>query len=227
MRDLRPLGLPCLIVDDGSNRETQNALEDVAKRFSWITVKRRQTNGGRGAALKTGYQLADQLGFTHVLQVDADGQHDPAAIPFLLSAAEKSPESLVLGAPIFDRTAPRVRLLGRRISIACVWLETFSRTIRDPLCGLRCMPLGSTLRVLHQSRCGNHMEFDTEIAVRLVWSGVPTINVPVNVRYYKDGVSHFAMVRDNVRISWLHSRLLARALFEWLALIMRSRGEES
>ena len=227
VEELRPLRLPCLIVDDGSNLETRYTLEVVAKAFPWVTVRRRDENGGCGAALKTGYRLADQLGFTHVLQLDADGQHDPAAIPSLLSAARKNPEALVLGAPVFDRTAPWGRLLGRRISIACVWLETFSTAIRDPLCGLRCLPLEPTLRILRQSPCGDHMEFDPEIIVRLVWSGVPVINVGVNVRYFEDGVSHFAMVRDNARISWLHTRFIIRALSKLPAQIIRTLKRKS
>jgi len=222
VESLADLDLTCLIVDDGSDRETRTVLESLALEHPWVRVERRARNGGRGAALRSGYRLAAQLGFSHAAQLDADGQHDPRDVPLLLEAARRSPEDLVLGYPVFDETAPRARRYGRWISRFFVWLEICSLAIRDPLCGLRCIPLQAALRVLDRVQCGDRMDFDTEFAVRLVCDGLRVTNVPTRVRYFANGISHFDMVRDNLRISWLHTRLV----FEMIPrapLLMRRR----
>jgi hypothetical protein len=144
---------------------------------------------------------------THVIQLDADGQHDAADVPRLLEAAQTRPEALVLGTPIFDDSVPWVRLHGRKISQLIVWLETLSTSVRDPLCGFRCIPLAATLPLLDRTRMGDRMDFDPELVVRLVRAGVPVVNVPTAVRYPEDGISHFRLVRDNLRIAWAYLRL--------------------
>jgi predicted LPLAT superfamily acyltransferase len=204
---LAPLDLPCLIVDDGSGEETRRVLDRLAPRFEWVRVERHERNAGRGAALQTGYRSAARLGYSHAVQLDADGQHDAADVPAMLDAARRHPDALVLGEPIFDESAPLARRFGRSISRFWVWLETCSLAIRDPLCGFRCMPLLPTVRILDDVRCGTHMDFDLEIVVRLAWAGSPVVGVPTRVRYFADGVSHFDMFRDNVRLTWLHTRL--------------------
>ena len=68
------------------------------------------------------------------------------------------------------------------------------------------------------------MDFDPEIAVRLVWAGVPVRNVATRVRYYADGISHFALLADNARISWLHTRLVAGMLPRLPRLLARARS---
>jgi len=210
---LFPLGLPCLIVDDGSAEPTRKALEQVKEAFPHVEVLVRARNGGRGAALKTGYRWAHAQGFTHALQLDADGQHDPAEAPALLEASRRDPDALVLGDPVFDDSAPRSRLYGRWISRFWVWIDTWSFDVHDPLCGMRCVPLAPTIEMLDRVRCGDRMDFDPELTVRLMWLGVPVVNVPVHVRYFEDGISHFHLVRDNVRLSLRYARLF----FEMLA----------
>jgi glycosyltransferase involved in cell wall biosynthesis len=215
------LGLPCLLVDDGSHEETRAALGRVCDTFSWVQLARHACNRGRGAALRTGYHQAACLGYSHVVQLDADGQHDPRDVPALLVVARSRPDALVLGAPIFDESAPRSRRYGRWISRFWVWLETGSLAIRDPLCGLRAVPLAPTLRLLRRVPCGDRMDFDTEMAVRLVWQGVSVRNVPVRVRYFADGISHFHMLGDNLRLSWLHARLFCGMWLHLPRLILR------
>lgn len=205
---LAPLGLVCFIVDDGSDPTTRRTLERLAAGTSWVRLARRPRNGGRGPTLRLGYQLAAQAGYSHVVQLDADGQHDPCDVPRLLEVARQHPEALVLGDPRFDETAPRARRWGRWLSRFWVWVETCSFRIRDPLCGLRCFPLAPTLQLLDRVPCGDRMDFDPEIAVRLQWAGVPVVNVPVRIRYFADGLSHFHMLWDNLRMSWLHTRLV-------------------
>ena len=208
VRGLAPHGLPLIIVDDGSGEPTRRELEALASLHPWIELHRRPRNGGRGAALRDGYRHAARRGYSHALQLDADGQHDPADVPRLLEAAEREPDALVLGRPLFDSTAPRSRLYGRKLSQVLVWLETLSFAIRDPLCGFRCFPLAPTIELLAERELGDHMEFDPEIAVRLVWRGVPVRNVDTRVVYHEGGLSHYQLVADTLRIARAHARLV-------------------
>src|SRR5262249_212351 len=165
-------------------------------------------NQGRGAALRHGYRAAWARGFSHVIQLDADGQHDPSEVATLLDAAERNPGALILGDPRFDASAPWSRLYGRRLSQLIVWGYTGSFAVHDPLCGFRCFSLAPTVRGLERPRFGGRMDFDPEIVVRLAWEGVPIVNVPVRVRYFAHGRSHFRLVRDNARIAATYGRLL-------------------
>jgi glycosyltransferase involved in cell wall biosynthesis len=212
VESLAPLGLPCLIVDDGSGEPTREVLRELDARHRWVRVEWRSPNAGRGPALRLGYRLAAELGHTHAMQLDADGQHDPAEVPAFLEAARRHPGAQVLGSPIFDGTAPAARRYGHWLSRFWVWVETCSLEIADPLCGMRCLPLAPTLRVLDDAPCGERMDFDPELAVRLLWAGVRAVNVPTRVRYFEGGISHFDMLRDNLRMTWLHSRLFLQML---------------
>ncbi len=222
---LEPLGLPCLIIDDGSDAETREVLVKLAARFPWVSVERLPSNSGRGAALKLGFRMAAERGFTHALQIDADGQHDPYEAPALLEAARRRPGALVLGVPIFGPDIPRSRLYGHWVSRFWVWIETWSFAIRDSLCGFRCFPLDPTVRLLARVECGDRMDFDTEIAVRLYWDGISVESVPVHTRYFSDGISHFDLFWDNVRISWLHTRLFFGMLLRAPLLLARIRKD--
>jgi glycosyltransferase involved in cell wall biosynthesis len=218
------LGLPCLVIDDGSDAETRGTLDDLARELPWVEVLHLPSNVGRGAALRHGYAAARRQGFSHTVQLDADGQHEPGDVPRFLEAAGRAPAALILGAPQFDHTAPRGRLYGRQISRACVWIETLSLAIGDPLCGFRCVPLEPTMRLLARIPTGDRMEFDAEIAVRLFWEGVAMVNVPTRVRYFADGLSHFRLLRDNVLMSRLHIGLLAGMLRRLPTLLPRALG---
>jgi glycosyltransferase involved in cell wall biosynthesis len=200
-----------VVVNDGSGPEGRRAVEELAER-SLAHVVHRPQNGGKGAAVKTGFLAARDLGCTHALQVDADGQHETTDIPRFLEASRADPGVLVLGAPVFDHTAPSSRLIGRKITQFWTNLETFGRVIHDPMCGFRVYPLDAAIAAAAR---GNAMDFDPEIAVRLCWLGVRVLNIPTRVRYVsaaEGGVSHFRMGRDNLLISWMHTRMVFGAL---------------
>jgi glycosyltransferase involved in cell wall biosynthesis len=226
LEGLAPAGLPCLVVDDGSDGSTRATLAALAHRLPWVSIECLARNSGRGAALRHGYILAARRGFTHVIQLDADGQHNPADVPLFAAAARARPDALVLGAPRFEGAMPLSRRYGRLLSRFWVWIETLSVVIRDPLCGFRCVPLAPTVALLARSPLGNRMDFDPEIVVRLCWAGVPIVNVPVRVRYFPDGISHFQPFRDNARISWAHTRLVFGMLRRLPWLLMRPRGAQ-
>jgi glycosyltransferase involved in cell wall biosynthesis len=219
-------GLPCLIVDDGSHAETRAVLDELARTRAWVDVHHRERNGGRGAALKTGYRLALARGFTHALQLDADGQHEASDAPRFLAAMAADPGALVLGAPIFDASAPKSRLYGRQLSRAMVWLATLSFDVADPLCGFRGIPLAPTVALLDAVATGDHMDFDPELVIRLHWAGVPVRNVPTRVVYRRGGLSHFDPLRDNARLSAVYARCLGGMLAR-LPKALASRGARS
>lgn len=205
---LRPFELPCLIVNDGSGAATGEVLRELAERNSWLTLAHRERNGGRGAALKTGYRLAWERGYTHALQLDADGQHAAGDVPRFLACMREEPEALILGAPQFDASAPFSRVHGRKLSRAMVWLATRSTAVADPLCGFRGIPLAATVALLERVPMGDHMEFDPELVIQLCRAGVAVRNVPTRVVYRSGGLSHFDLVRDNARMTSMYARAL-------------------
>jgi len=204
--------VPGFVIDDGSDPATRDALASLGRSLPWLRVHHLPHNCGKGAALRTGFRLAAAAGYSHAVQLDADAQHDPADLPRFLSAMRRRPYALVLGEPVFDASVPRLRLWSRQISRSLVWLATLSRQIHDPLCGYRGVPLGPTLRLLDQVRSGDHMDFDPELAVRLCWAGHPIVNLPTRVVYPPGGLSHFDLLRDNLRLAWLYIRLLGGML---------------
>lgn len=209
-----------ILVDDGSGAAGQAVLEDI-ERTGQVVVIRRRRNGGKGAAVKTGFRAAQQAGYTHALQIDADGQHDTADIPHFLEVAAARPEAAVLGHPVFDSSTPRGRRAAHQFTNFWTRIETGGPAITDPQCGYRIYPVEAACAV--EAR-GNRMDFDIEIAVRLVWADVPIVNLPTRVRYLHagdGGVSHFRPFRDNVAISVMHTRLVLESLM-WR--LRRRRG---
>ncbi len=205
-----------LVVDDGSavaGREACAALADEGL----VELVRLDENSGKGVACLRGFERARELGFTHAFQVDADGQHDIDAMPRFLEIARRQPGAAVLGSPVYDDDAPRVRRVARHITSFWVGLEVgdFS-AIADAMVGFRIYPVDATLAC---RPCSRRMDFDVEIAVLLFRAGVPIVNEPVAVRYLADhegGISHFRPVVDNMRMCVLHTRLCIAGSFGWL-----------
>jgi glycosyltransferase involved in cell wall biosynthesis len=218
---LEPFGLRCLVVDDGSDRATRAVLGEIEERYDWVEVTRRKQNGGRGAALKTGYRQAADAGFTHAIQLDADGQHRAEDVPRFVAEIERHPRALVLGAPIFDESVPKSRLYGRQLSRAMVWLTTVSFDVTDPLCGFRGVPLGPAVELIDSVALGDAMEFDPELVIQLHWRGVAIRNVPTRVVYDPGGLSHFDLVGDNLRLSGVYARALAGMVVRLPSLLGR------
>lgn len=217
---LRAHGLPVILVDDGSNPETA-AVIDNESRGADVHCVRLAVNQGKGAAVTAGLEAARDQGFTHAVQVDADGQHDLEALPRLLEESRGYPAALVSGQPVYDASVPRSRLYGRYLTHVLVWIQTLSFDVRDSMCGFRVYPLAETLAVTASERIGKRMDFDTGIMVRLHWRGVAVRFVPVRVTYPENGVSHFDVLRDNARITRMHTRLLFGMLWRLPGLLAR------
>ncbi|KKD61133.1 acyltransferase [Grimontia sp. AD028] len=203
---LKAFDLPIVIVDDGSDEPTKTVLDRLSQQDD-VTLHRLEENQGKGGAVMAGLKQAQTLGFTHALQIDADGQHDLTAVPALIEESQTYPDSLISGKPIYDESVPKSRLYGRYITHFWVTLETLSTTIKDSMCGFRAYPLAQTLKVIEASSLGKRMDFDIEIMVRLYWDGCDIRYIDTKVIYPEDGLSHFDAFKDNVRISKMHSLL--------------------
>jgi len=203
---LAALGLPCLLVDDGSIPDCAATLDALATQPHTYLLRRAE-NGGKGAAVQDGMRRAAQLGFSHALQVDADGQHDLTVIPGFLAASRAAPEALICGFPRYDASVPTLRWVARYLTHVWVWINTLSLRITDSMCGFRVYPLAASVALIDQERLGARMDFDTEFLVRMAWRDQPMQWLPVPVHYPQNGVSHFRPLRDNVLISWMHTRL--------------------
>jgi len=219
---LRRAGLDVVIVDDASDEPARSAIAGFHAPANGVEVVRLPVNRGKGGAVIVGLRWAQMRGFTHVVQIDADGQHDLASLSHLIAAARAHPEALISGRPSFDSCMPRGRQFGRWITHVWVWVETLSTRIADSMCGYRVYPLGRTLAVLSSERVGQRMDFDPEIMVRLFWSGTPVIHVPVRVVYPEGNSSNFHLLRDNWLISWMHTRLVLTMILR-LPSILRNR----
>lgn len=203
---LRAAGLPCVLVDDASNRTCADVLDRLAREPD-ITLVRLAINQGKGGAVMAGLRAAARLGYTHALQVDADGQHDLGSLSTFLAAAQAQPEAVICGYPAFDASVPKGRLYARYLTHVWVWINTLSLAIRDAMCGFRIYPVQATLRVIDGAHLGRRMDFDPEVLVRLAWRGEAMVWLPVRVNYPLDGVSHFRLWHDNALISRMHARL--------------------
>ncbi len=222
---LKPYGLPCILVDDGSGpvcRDTLIALQ--AQESSWVQLIRHDVNQGKGAGIITGLRAAAQQGYTHLLQIDADGQHDIADVPKFIEAARAAPGDVITGKPIFDASVPKKRLYGRYLTHVTVWINTLSFAIRDSMCGFRVYPVTASLALADRTKLGLRMDFDIEVIVRLYWSGLSVVNIPTRVVYPLDGISHFDLWRDNVRIASMHIRLFFGMLPRAPRLLLRHLG---
>jgi glycosyltransferase involved in cell wall biosynthesis len=214
-------GLPCILVDDGSAASCAQLLEEIAEKNPQVVLLRLPHNQGKGAAVCRGLALAQSEDFTHALQVDADGQHDLNDVPTFLACAQQNPTAVISGWRSYDAMPPS-RRSGRKLTDFWVCVNTLSRSIKDSMCGYRLYPLAPTMRLLACKKIGARMDFDTDILVRLYWQGLAVENIPTQILYQDDIPSHFDIIKDNVRISWMHTRLFFGMLPRIPALLRRN-----
>ena len=205
-------GLPIYIVDDGSGAATQAELARVRGEFPQVRLSRLAHNRGKGAAVMHGMRQARADAMTHALQIDADGQHDARDVPRFIARAGERPDAVICGQALFDASVPKARFYGRYLTHWMVWLETLSFAIRDSMCGFRLYPLAATGELIEQGVIPPRMDFDTSMVVRLAWRGVPIENLPTRVIYPVGGISHFRMLRDNLRLTRMHALLVCGML---------------
>jgi glycosyltransferase involved in cell wall biosynthesis len=215
---------PVWVIVDGSTDGTGAGLQEMALADPGLRVIVRGKNGGKGSAVLDGLTEASTLGFTHVLTMDSDGQHPPDRIAAFMGDSVAHPAAMILGEPVFDASAPSIRVKGRKISNWWANLETLWSGIHDSLFGFRVYPVQPLLRLMRSSLWMRRFDFDVEAVVRLSWAGVPARNLPAKVRYFtpaEGGVSHFHYGRDNILLSSMHARLLVGFLVRLPFLLVR------
>jgi glycosyltransferase involved in cell wall biosynthesis len=220
-------GLPVILVDDGNGPEAGALAEQAAKTPGLVLVSLKK-NLGKGGAVVKGFEKAAELGLTHVLQIDADGQHDPGSAAFFLEESANYPDKVICGYPEYDEAAPRSRVVGRKISNFWAAVVTLSGELEDVLCGFRVYPIEAVLRIVGNPFLDKRMGFDAEILVRLYWNKVFPVYHPVKVIYPEGGISNFRLVKDNLRISWMFTRLCIGMLLRlpFLIVLRIKRGKK-
>lgn len=215
---------PVWVVIDGSTDGSEVVLQAMAAEDSGLRVIHLPRNKGKGAAVLHGLNLAASKGYTHALTMDSDGQHPPELIPAFMTESIRQPDAMVLGMPIFDASAPNIRVQGRKISNWWANLETLWAGIGDSLFGFRVYPIDPLRKVMRYQPWMRHFDFDPEAAIRLSWRGVKVVNLPAPVRYFstdEGGVSHFRYLRDNILLTWMYTRLFCGFVLRLPVLLMR------
>jgi len=218
--DLLRASQPCVLVDDASDAGCAQVLARLAQQTNVFLVTL-PVNQGKGGAVMAGLREAARLGFSHALQVDADGQHDLGDVQTFLEHSRHTPQALVCGYPQYDASVPKGRLYARYLTHVWVWINSLSLQIPDSMCGFRVYPLPATLALIDTVRLGKRMDFDPEILVRLAWRNQPMRWLPTRVHYPQDGLSHFRLVHDNALISKMHAKLFFGMLVRAPAILWR------
>lgn len=227
VRAARQYWNPVWVVIDGSSDGTPAGLQAMAADDSGLRVIHLPHNQGKGAAVLHGLELAAAAGYTHALTMDSDGQHPAERIPTFMAESARMPAAMILGVPVFDTSAPSLRVKGRRVSNWWANLETLWAGIGDSLFGFRVYPIAPLRAVMRRQPWMRHFDFDPEAVVRLCWRGVQPVNLPAPVRYLsteEGGVSHFRYLRDNVLLTWMHTRLFIGFVMRLPVLLVRRLG---
>lgn len=219
---------PVWVVFDGSTDGSLELVRDLESPANpGFRIMSLPVNGGKGTAILHGLREAISAGFTHILAMDADGQHPASRVLDFFQLSETYPEAAIFGRPVFDQNAPALRVNGRKISNFWANLETLGWGIDDSLFGMRLYPARELLEVMESTCYARRFDFDPEVAVRLAWRGVPIINLPTPVKYPRaedGGISQFRYLRDNALLTWMHLRLMFGFLVRLPVLIARGRN---
>ena len=218
---LEPFDLACILVDDGSEPTCAKVIRELSEQYAWVNTVRHPQNRGKGGAVKTGLLWAKAQGYSHAVQIDADGQHDLNDLAKFLEVAKLNPDATIIGKPVFDETIPKIRFYARYLTHIWVYINTLSLKIPDAMCGYRVYPVDACSELIQRVQLEERMAFDVEILVRLYWQGVDMVAIPTRVGYPEDGVSHFRGFEDNMRISLTHARLFFGMLMRLSYLVAR------
>ena len=224
VRDARAQWSPVWVVVDGSDDGTAEGVQAMAAADPGLRVAVLTPNQGKGAAVLHGLRAAQAAGFSHVLTMDSDGQHPADLIGRFMQASLKRADAMILGRPVFDASAPLLRVRGRRVSNWWTNLETLGAGVADSLYGFRVYPVAGLIEVMAHQPWMRRFDFDTEAVVRLAWRGIKPINLDAPVKYLsaaEGGVSHFHYGRDNLLLTWMHVRLMVEFVLRLPVLAWR------
>ncbi|MBQ0044874.1 MAG: glycosyltransferase family 2 protein [Bacteroidales bacterium] len=227
LEQLRELsGSRVIVVNDGSPDSTDEVLEGLP-----VTVVKHRENKGKGAALKTGFEKALEMGYDHVITIDSDGQHFPEDIPVFLDAIRSHPDSIITGSRnLLAENMPGKNTFANKFSNFWFRLQTL-RNVPDTQTGFRAYPLKGLPNLgLLTSR----YEAELELLVLSAWKGTPVHPVQIRVYYPPEGerISSFHPFWDFFRISVLNTVLCLLALvygyprmaLTWLFRLFRRAG---
>ena len=222
VKSLLSFGYPIIVVDDGNDEANRAFISNVAEKYPLVTLVTREKNGGKGCAMIDGIRKASELGLTHILQLDSDGQHDTGKAERFFELAEQNPDKIICGCPEYDANAPKARVNGRKFANGWIHIVTLSHEIKDAMIGFRVYPVEPFIKMLKKPvYIDGRMGFDIEVLVRQYWQGVHVLSEPVKVYYPADGISNFRAIRDNLRISFSFSRLFLGMLIRLPILLKR------
>ena len=208
VKSLLSFNYPIIVVDDGNDQENRALIAGVAEKYPLVTVVTREKNGGKGRAMIDGIYKAHELGLTHILQLDSDGQHDAGKAESFIELSKQTPEAIICGCPEYEKDAPKSRVNGRKFANGWIHIVTLSDEIVDAMIGFRVYPVEPFIAMLkHTLYIDGRMGFDIEVLVRMYWRGVPVVSVPVKVFYPQDGISNYHYIKDTLRISGSYTRL--------------------
>lgn len=223
VKSLLPYKLPIIVVDDGNDEENRAYISSVEKNYPLVTVVTRSKNGGKGRAMNDGIRKAHEMGITHILQLDSDGQHDAAKAERFFELSRQNPDAIICGYPEYSEDAPKSRVNGRKFANGWIHFVTLSKVIKDAMIGFRIYPVEPFMKMLKRNLfIDGRMGFDIEVLVRQYWRGVRVISEPVRVYYPADGVSNYNYFTDSLRVSWVYTRLCFELIFRFPFLIFRN-----
>ncbi|MCR5495134.1 MAG: glycosyltransferase family 2 protein [Treponema sp.] len=223
VKNLLVHNLPIIVVDDGNDQKNKDFIAEVVKKYPLVSLVTRKKNGGKGKAMSDGVRRAYEMGLTHVLQIDSDGQHDTGRVACFLQKSRENPDAIICGYPEYDADAPSRRVNGRKIANTWVHIVCLSNEIKDAMIGFRIYPVAPYYKILkHHAVLDARMGYDIDILVHLSWAGIKIISESVKVSYPLDGVSNFRMVRDNLRIACTYTRLCFGLIFRFPILLVRN-----
>lgn len=222
VKNIAAFNFPIIVVDDGNDEENRAFISGVAEKYKLVTVVSRKKNGGKGRAMMDGIRKAQELGLTHILQLDSDGQHDVEKAARFFEVSTQNPEAIICGYPEYDKDAPKSRVNGRKFANGWIHIVTCSHDIKDAMIGFRVYPVDSFIKMLKRTLyIDSRMGFDIEVLVKMFWQGVPIISEPVKVFYPADGISNYNYFTDTLRVSAVYTRLCFGLLFRWPLLLVR------
>lgn len=226
--NLSSFNLPIIVVDDGNDEKNKQLIFKAIENNPLVTLVVRPKNGGKGLAMKDGVRKANQMGLTHILQIDSDGQHDTNRVSYFLEKSKQNPQAIICGYPEYDESAPKKRVNGRKFANGWIHFVTLSKDITDAMIGFRVYPVEPYIKLLDKKTIlDDRMGFDIDILVQLYWAGVPVISESVKVFYPTDGVSNFRYFRDTIRISGTYTRLCIGMIFRLPKLISLHHSKKS
>ena len=221
VKNLLPYNYPIIVVDDGNDEKNKSFINAVAEKYSLVKLVIHKKNMGKGKAMISGVKAANELGLTHIFQLDSDGQHDTTSIPRFLELSEKNPDAVICGCPKYDESAPKERVNGRKFANGWIHIVTLSKEIEDGMIGFRIYPVKPYIQICKHHIIDSRMAYDIDILVHFNWKGINIISEPVKIFYPADGISNYNYVRDALRISAMYTRLCTGLIFRFPFLLTR------